>query len=137
MANNKIFLGSVKSPNNLLKLINRAKSILKIQNLFEVNKFLKKAFATSFSALFVVYSVGFASLKQVGAMDGSDGSAKDARLKQNIDTDVPQESQQQVSDQSQALYMNDLLLVKQQRTEKFLQNLNNVWIMFRGKVEGS
>ncbi|MDR1364458.1 MAG: hypothetical protein LBJ32_02375 [Oscillospiraceae bacterium] len=69
MENVKLFLGSVKSPNKLLKLINRAKSILKIQNLFKVNKFFQKILAASLSALFVVYSAGFVSLKQVGAMD--------------------------------------------------------------------
>ncbi|MDR1364245.1 MAG: hypothetical protein LBJ32_01245 [Oscillospiraceae bacterium] len=69
MANSKIFLGSVKSPNKLLKLINRAKSILKIQNLFEVNKFFKKALAMSLSALFVIHSVSFVSLNCVGAMN--------------------------------------------------------------------
>ncbi|MDR1364821.1 MAG: hypothetical protein LBJ32_04270 [Oscillospiraceae bacterium] len=68
MANNKIFLGSVKSP-NFLKLINRAKSILKIQNLFKVKKFFKKALVTSLSTLFVVYSVSFISLNRVGAME--------------------------------------------------------------------
>ncbi|MDR1364246.1 MAG: hypothetical protein LBJ32_01250 [Oscillospiraceae bacterium] len=70
MANNKIFLGSVKSSNKLLKLINQAKSILKIQNLSRVNKFFKKAFAASFSALFVIHSVSFVSLKQAMAMNG-------------------------------------------------------------------
>ncbi|MDR1364925.1 MAG: hypothetical protein LBJ32_04815 [Oscillospiraceae bacterium] len=59
-----------KNLNKPIKLINRAKNILKIQNLFKVNNFFQKVLATSLSTLFVVYSVNFVSLNQTGAMDG-------------------------------------------------------------------
>ncbi|MDR1364227.1 MAG: hypothetical protein LBJ32_01150, partial [Oscillospiraceae bacterium] len=51
MTNIKLISSSVKSPNKLLELINRARSILKIQNLFKVNKLFKKSLAVSLSTI--------------------------------------------------------------------------------------
>ncbi|MDR1364135.1 MAG: hypothetical protein LBJ32_00655 [Oscillospiraceae bacterium] len=72
MANIKSLLGSVTSKKSkLLELTNRAKDILKIQNLFKVNKFLQKDFVASLLTLFMIHNVGFVSLNQIGAMEFS------------------------------------------------------------------
>ncbi|MDR1364552.1 MAG: hypothetical protein LBJ32_02870 [Oscillospiraceae bacterium] len=71
MSNIKSILGSVKSSDKLFELINRAKSILKICNLFRVKKFFSKTFIISLATLFMIYSLNFINLFQAVATNVS------------------------------------------------------------------
>ncbi|MDR1364122.1 MAG: hypothetical protein LBJ32_00585 [Oscillospiraceae bacterium] len=82
MTNIKLFLGNAKSLNKSFgPTINRAKNILKIQNLFKVNKFFQKAFAAILAVLFIFSIINSVILIQANAMNMHQEVQKDKAQK--------------------------------------------------------
>ncbi|MDR1364398.1 MAG: hypothetical protein LBJ32_02070 [Oscillospiraceae bacterium] len=66
-------LNSVKKLKEVIRTIDKSsKSILKIQNLFKVNKFFQKTLATSLAALFTISIMKSESLIKVNALQITD-----------------------------------------------------------------